>query len=211
MLWDRIKWPLAALVAVALIIVAAWAFLHFRGCGDRPAVPSSASQRIPDGWQAAPVVKTPWLPFKANEASEYTAEFPAGSRVVVVKTKDGQEVKIGVLPDGTIVGPVDVEYTVTVYEKRALFQPEFRPYLGAGVIGAGVIGPDGVTPAVAAGVDLLKIWRVNAGVGAVAGNDSIAVIASAAYPLWRNVDLRAGGGYGTPGGVGFVGASIGVE
>ena len=57
----------------------------------------------------------------------------------------------------------------------------------------------------------MRVWEINLGIGALINNEAVAGAAFAAYPIWRNIDLRIGGGYGTAGGVGFAGVSIGIE
>ena len=164
----------------------------------------SVEGQPPPGWVAPSTETTPWLPFKKNVASKYTAEFPPGSKVVVVRPEKGPEIKIGILPDGQVVIPKGVK--ATIYEKRpALIKAQIRPF-----VGVGGVGPE-LGVAVAAGIDVIRIWKVNLGPGVLITNDAVAGAAFAAYPIWRNVDLRVGGGYGTNGGVGFAGITIGIE
>ena len=157
-----------------------------------------------EGWVSPLVETTPWLPFKKNKASEYTKEFPPGSKVVVVRPEKGPEIEIGILPDGQVVVPEGVK--ATVYEKRpSLITAQMRPF-----IGVGGVGPE-LGVAVAAGIDVLRVWRINLGVGALISNEAVAGAGFAAYPIWRNVDLRVGGGYGSAGGVGFAGVTLAIE
>ena len=198
----KIAIPLAA---VAVLLGAAWVFFLGRGCGDQPAATASQGG-APPGWVTPPTETTPWLPFKKNRASEVTAAFPAGSRVVEIETGGAATVQVAVLPGGEIVVPAGT--TATVYVKRPpIINAEFRPWLGGGVEGT----PADVDPAIAAGVDLVRVWKLHAGPGVVASEDSVAGILSGAVSVWRNVDVRGGGGYGTAGAAGFVGVSIGIE
>ena len=193
---KTIIWAVAVLLLIGVAV-----FLTCR-C-DRAGVLESAIQyKIPPGWQAANVLKTPLL--GKNKASEYTAEFPPGSRVVVVETPKGETVEIGILPGGQVVTREGV--TATVYEKREAFvEAQVRPF-----IGAGAIGPElGVAAAI--GVDVVRVWKVNLGLGALINDEAVAGAGFVSYPVWRNVDARVGGGYGTAGGVGFAGVSIGIE
>lgn len=174
---------------------------------DRPpggAVSQSGEGRPPPGWVAPPESSTPWLPFATNKASEVTAGFPAGSKVVRLETESGEVVDVGILPGGQIVTREGVKATIFV-KRPAVIAAQVRPF-----IGAGVIGPD-LNYAVALGVDVLRVWNVNIGVGALVNDDAVAGAAFAAYPVWRNVDLRAGGGFGTAGSIGYFGASIAIK
>ncbi len=162
---------------------------------------SQSGEAPPPGWVAPPEVKTPWL--GKNVASEITREFPPGSKVVVVKHK-GEQVEIGILPSGEIVVPKGVE--AKVYIKRpSLIKAQVRPF-----VGVGGVGPE-LGVAVAAGIDVVRVWKVNLGVGCLITNDAVAGAGFAAYPIWKNVDLRVGGGYGSGGSVGFAGVSIAIE
>jgi hypothetical protein len=210
---KRIRIPLLILAAVVVVATVAWVLLG-RGCGDQPSAPSTAGQRIPEGWQAAPVLKTPWLPFNENEASEYTREFPAGSKVIHVVTNKGEEIEIGILPDGTIVGPVDAEYEVIVYEKRPpLFALEARPVIGGG------LSTDGLTGV--AGVDVVRCWRIHAGPAVAVSywpddnkddrDVEVAAVGNVGFNAWRNIDIVAFGGYGTGGKTGGAGLEIAIK
>ena len=199
------KWRREIIIAVVALLLIGAAVTGFIMCRcDRPGVPDGGASQyaIPPGWQAADYLKAPWL--GKNVASEYTAEFPPGSKVVVVETPKGETVRIGILPGGQVVVPEGTK--ATVYEKREAFiQAQVRPF-----IGAGAIGPElGVAAAV--GVDVVRVWKVNLGLGALINDESVAGAGFVSYPVWRNVDARVGGGYGTAGGVGFAGVSIGIE
>jgi len=190
-----------ALLLIGAAVVGVFTCRYDREAGENARATQSAA---PPGWVAPPTETTPFLSFKKNKASDVTAGFPAGSRVVVVETPKGETVEIGILPDGQVVTKEGVK--ATIYEKRAAFiAPQIRPF-----IGAGAIGPElGVAAAV--GVDLLRVWRVNLGLGALINDEAVAAAAFAAYPVWRNVDARIGGGYGTAGAAYFAGVSIGIE
>jgi len=203
-IWARVKWSVLILAAVAVLLGAAGVFLLGRGCGDRPRSSAAQSGAAPPGWEAPPTETTPWLPFKKNKASEVTAGFPAGSKVVVVTTQNGEQVEVGILPDGEVVVPAGV--TAVVYVKRpAVVAAQIRPFVGVGATGPGL------SVAAAAGVDVVRVWRVNLGVGALFNSEAVAGAAFASTPIWRTVDARVGGGYGTAGTVGFAGVSIGIE
>jgi len=179
---------------------------------DRPGGGGAGQHGIPAGWYEPPTETTPFLPFKKNKASEYTAEFPPGSSVVVVTTQKGEQIEIGILPDGTVVVPDGV--TAVVYEKRGrLINGEFRPFVFGGLgLGGGYAG---------GGVDLVRVWRLHGGVGAAAtywpdGNDEtrdvdVGVIAKASVNVWRNLDLIGGGGYGTKGKMAFGGVELAIQ
>ena len=197
----KAKYLIWAVVALLLIGAAVTGFIMCR-C-DRSGVPGSTMEyKIPPGWKQVAEIKTPLL--GKNKASEVTAEFSPGSRVVVIETPKGETVEIGILPGGQIVTREGV--TATVYEKRGPFiQAQVRPF-----IGAGGIGPElGVAAAI--GVDVVRVWKVNLGLGALINDEAVAGAGFVSYPVWRNVDARVGGGYGTAGGVGFAGVSIGIE
>ena len=191
------------IIGAALLLIGVAGYFACR-C-DRDVTSNMASQQgiLPLGWEQVAIEKTSWLPFKKNVASEYTKEFPPGSKVVVVKHK-GEQVEIGILPGGEIVVPKGVE--AKVYVKRpSLIKGQIRPF-----IGVGGVGPE-LGVAVAAGIDVIRVWRVNLGPGILITNDAVAGAGFAAYPIWRNIDLRVGGGYGSGGGVGFAGITIGIE
>jgi len=213
-IWARVKWSVLILAAVAVLLGAVGVFLLGRGCGDRPrpAEPVSTATGALPGWVAPPEETTPWLPFKKNKASEYTAGFPAGSKVVRVETEKGEVVEIGILPDGQVVTKKGTKAKATVYVKRpALVAAEFRPFLFGGLGLGGVYG--------GGGVDLVRVWRLHGGVGAAATywpdeeerDVDVGVIAKVSVNVWRNVDLVGGGGYGTAGELAFGGVSIGIE
>lgn len=196
-----LKWRREIIIGIAaLLLIGVGVFLTCR-C-DR-STNTAFQHSAPPGWKAPPMETTPWLPFKKNVASEYTKEFPPGSKVVVVKHK-GEQVEIGILPDGKIVVPEGVE--AKVYVKRpSLIKAQIRPF-----IGVGGVGPE-LGVAVAAGIDVIRVWRVNLGPGVLINNEAVSGAGFAAVPIWRNIDLRVGGGYGSGGGVGFAGVTIAIE
>ena len=196
----KAKYLIWAVVALLLIGAAVTGFIMCR-C-DRGALSHTVTQLIPPGWKQVAEIKTPLL--GKNKASEVTAGFAPGSKVVVVETPKGETVEIGILPGGQIVTKEGVK--ATVYEKRGPFiQAQVRPF-----IGAGAIGPElGVAAAI--GVDVVRVWKVNLGLGALINDEVVAGAGFVSYPVWRNVDARVGGGYGTAGGVGFAGVSKGIE
>ena len=212
MSWIKKAWkPLfvLAVVIVALVLLgAAWMFFFGRGCGDEPRSSASQSGDIPPGWEFAAQQTTPLI--GKNKASEYTAAFPAGSKVVVVETQNGEQVEIGILPDGEVVVPKGTK--ATVYVKRpAIIAAECRPFIFGGLgLGGGYVG---------GGVDLVRVWRLHGGVGAAATywpneeerDVDVGVIAKASVNVWRNVDLVGGGGYGTAGEMAFGGVAVAIQ
>jgi hypothetical protein len=192
------------IIVCILAVLFGAAVTGYLACRYNRSAVSQGGEQVPPGWVTPLMETTPWLPFKKNVASEYTAEFPPGSKVVVIRPAKGPEIEIGILPDGKIVVPEGVE--AKIYVKRpALIEAQIRPF-----IGVGGVGPE-LGVAVAAGIDVVRAWRVNIGVGCLISNEAVSGAAFAAYPLWRNVDLRVGGGYGSAGGVGFAGVTIGIE
>ena len=172
-------------------------------CDRAPTYAASQHFGAPPGWVAPTELTTPWLPFATNEASEVTAGFPAGSKVVRLELEGGEVVDVGILPGGQVVTREGIKATIFV-KREALIAGQVRPFFGVGGVGP---DPD---YAVALGVDVLRVWKVNVGVGALINDDAVAGAAFAAYPVWRNVDVRAGGGFGTAGAVGYFGASIAI-
>lgn len=210
---KRIRTPLIIFVVVGILAAVAW-FLFGRGCGGEPELAPGSAQQIPDGYQVAPVLKTPWLPFRENEATEYTREFPAGSKVIHVVTNKGEEVVIGILPDGTVVTQKDSTAEVTVYQKRpSLFALEARPFIGGGLSTGG--------PTAIAGVDVVRAWRLHAGPGVAASywpdsredeaDVDVGFIGKLSYNAWRNLDLVAFVGYGTAGKCAGGGFQLSIE
>jgi hypothetical protein len=195
--------PLIVLAAVAVLLGVAWAFFSCRGCGDRPRSPTP--EGIPEGWHGGATQKTPIIGY--NEASEKTAGFKAGTKVVVVRPPKGRLAEVAILPNGEIVAPPGTE--IEIYEKRPpIVNLEFRPFLGAG---ATVKPAGGISPAGVFGVDVVRVWRLHTGPAACVDSEAVAGVWTASISCWRNVDACAGGGYGTAGPVGFAGVSIGIQ
>ncbi len=68
-------------------------------------------------------------------------------------------------------------------------------------------------PALLAGLDVVRAWRLHLGPGVALTlpDKDVAAVGAVGYSLWRNVDLRLAGGYGTAGGTAAVGVSLGIE
>ena len=52
---------------------------------------------------------------------------------------------------------------------------------------------------------------LHTGPGICVDSKAVSGVLTGSYKVWRNLDLRAGGGYGTSGPVGFAGVTIGIE
>jgi hypothetical protein len=207
---KRLAVPLLIVVAV---IVAALVVrrLFARGEGDALA-PAPRAERPPPGWRVVDDERTSSALQRLNplhrpaEADAIMRDWPAGSRVVHVETEGGEEVELGILPGGEVAVPEGQPHEVTVYHKpEAVVALELRPFVGAG------LSVDG--PAVVAGVDVVRAWRLHLGPGvAVAFPErEVAAVGTLGYSVWRNVDVRLAGGYGTGGGTAAVGVTVGVE
>lgn len=207
---KRLAIPL--LIAVAVIIVAL-AIRWFFTRGDGPAAPPGRPAAAPPpGWRTVEEERTSGAlqklsPFhRPTKADVAMREWPAGSRVIRVETEGGEEVEVGILPGGEVAVPEGQPHKVTIYHKpEPAVALELRPFVGAG------LSTDG--PALMAGVDVLRAWRLHLGPGvAVAFTDrDVAALGAAGVNLWRNVDLRLAGGYGTAGRVAAVGLSLAIE
>jgi hypothetical protein len=197
------------IIAVVVLVILVGIVVLWLRCRADPVTNGAAGQHdVPEGWTVAPTLQTPWLPFHHNEASDYTAEFPAGSSVVVLSTQDGGQVEIGILPDGTVVVPDG--YTAVVYKKRpSLIAIEARPFVAAGLGLGGMYG--------AGGVDIVRVWKLHAGPGVAASywpgdeNPEVGVVGATSVNVWRNVDLVAFGGYGTGGKMAGGGVEIAIQ
>jgi hypothetical protein len=169
----------------------------------------------PGSWEDGDAVKDPntetWhknkhvtdllLPKFLKEAFKQAG--PGGGRV---ETEGGEEVELGILPGGEVAVPEGQPHAVTVYHKpEPSVALELRPFAGC------CLSVDG--PAAVAGVDVVRAWRLHAGPGvAVSFPDrDIPAVAAVGYNVWRNVDLRLAGGYGTAGGTAAVGVTVGIE
>ncbi len=207
---KRLAVPLLIIVVVVMGAVAIrWLFTR----GEGPArAPARAADQPPPGWGVVAEERTSSALQRLNplyrpgEADEIMRDWPAGSRVVRIETEGGEEVEIGILPGGEVAVREGQPHSVTVYHKpEPAVALELRPFVGAG------LSIDG--PAVVAGVDVVRAWRLHLGPGvAVAFPDrEVAAVGTLGVNLWRNVDVRLAGGYGTAGGTAAVGVSVGVE
>jgi hypothetical protein len=111
---------------------------------------------------------------------------------------------VAVTPSGDLVVEEDTT-NVAVFEKpRPGVELEARPFIGAGV---GLGGAAAV-----AGVDLLRIAKVHAGVGlSYDYNRNFAGVVTSSVNVWRNVDLYVAGGYGVKGRTALFGTAIALE
>jgi hypothetical protein len=210
----NLKWVvLSALLAAAVIggaLLGRRLFIGGEGPARAPAGPRA--EVPPPGWAVVPEERTSSglekiSPLhRASEADLVMRDWPAGSRVVRVETEGGEEVELGILPGGEVAVPEGQPHEVTVYYKpEPAVAFELRPFVGAG------LGTSG--PAVVAGVDVVRAWRLHAGGGVTVAfpDRDIAAVGTLSYNVWRNVDLCLVGGYGTAGGTAAVGVSVGVE
>jgi len=204
---------LPALLVVALIVAALLGLRLLIG-GEGPArAPAGPRAEVPPpGWAVAPEERTSSAVEKLNplhrptEADVIMRDWPAGSRVVKVETEGGEEVELGILPGGEVAVPEGQPHKVTAYYKpEPAIALEMRPFVGAG------LSIDG--PAVMAGVDVVRAWRLHLGAGVAASfpDGDVAAVGAVGCSVWRNVDVRLAGGYGTAGGVAAVGVTVGVE
>lgn len=207
-----VKWLLLFLAVAGLIALGVW--IGARGCGGNrgAAAPASCSAKVPEGYQpvaevVTPVVPNPWKP---SDAEKKTKGFQAGSKVIEVETNGEPTVKIGILPGGQVV--TEKGHAAIVYIKRAnVVAFEARPWLAGGA----TVAAPGPAPAVAVGVDVVKVWRFHGGpAGAVSWRDHKVDVAgglSGSYNIWRNIDARAAGMYGTAGAAAFAGVDIAIQ
>ena len=205
---------LPALLVAAIIIAALIGRRLFIG-GEGPArgPAGNRAEVPPPGWAVAPEERTSSAVEKLNplhrptKADAIMRDWPAGSRVVKIETEGGEEVELGILPGGEVAVPEGQPHKVTAYYKpEPAIALEMRPFVGAGVS----LGGDACAMA---GVDVARAWRLHLGLGAAASfpDKEIAAVGTLGYSVWRNVDVRLAGGYGTAGGVAAVGVSVGVE
>ena len=208
---KRIALP-ALLVAVVIVAALLGRRLFIGGEGPARGPVGSRAEVPPPGWAVVPEERTSSAVDKLNpfhrhsEADAIMRDWPAGSRVVKIETEGGEEVELGILPGGEVAVPEGQPYEVTVYYKsEPTVALELRPFVGAG------LGTGG--PAVMAGVDIVRAWRLHAGAGVAASfpERDVAAVGTLSYNVWRNVDVRLAGGYGTAGGTAAVGVSVGVE
>ena len=203
------------LAAGAVLGAAVVGYVTCRGCGGEPrsgAVQPATPKETPPGWTAPPEKKTTpalkrILPtYRPTRADVVLKPFPPGSRVVEVQPEGGPPIQVGILPGGEVVVPEGVK--AVVYETPpAAIALEARPWVGGGAEASAM----GVDIAGAGGVDLVRVWRFHAGPGVVASRDNVAGVVAGGVNLWRNVDARAGGGYGLEGATAFVGVSIAIR
>jgi hypothetical protein len=201
-----------ALIVIAVIVAALvikWLFA--RGVGDARA-PGRQAEQPPPGWGVVAEERTSSALQRLNplhrptKADAVMRDWPAGSRVVHVETEGGERVELGILPGGEVAVPEGQPHDVTVYHKpEPAVALELRPFVGAGLSTGG--------PAVVAGVDVVRAWRLHLGPGvAVAFPDrEVAAVGTLGYSVWRNVDARLAGGYGTAGGTAAVAVTLAIE
>ncbi|NIT36055.1 MAG: hypothetical protein GTN49_06080, partial [candidate division Zixibacteria bacterium] len=108
----------------AVVIIAAMAIRWFFTRGDGPAEPPGRPAAAPPpGWHTVEEERTSSAlrrlsPFhRPAKADEIMRDWPAGSRVVHVETKGGEEVEVGILPGGEVAVPEGQPHKVTVYHK----------------------------------------------------------------------------------------------
>ena len=204
---------LAALIVAAFIAAALLGRRIFIGREGPARVPVGPRAGVPPpGWAVAAEERTSSAVEQINplhrptEADVIMRDWPAGSRVVKVETEGGEEVELGILPGGEVAVPEGQPHEVTVYYKpEPAVALELRPFVGVG------LSIDG--PAAVAGVDVVRAWRLHAGAGAAVAfpERDIAAVGTLSYNVWRNVDVRLAGGYGTAGGFGAAGVTLAVE
>jgi hypothetical protein len=204
---------LTALIVAALITGALLTRRYYqRGEGPIPEAASPRAEVPPPGWAVVPEERPSsaverFNPFhRPTRADEVLAAWPAGSRVVHVETEKGERVELGVLPGGEIAVPEGHGHEVTVYykpEPAASF--EFRPFVGGGLSNGG--------PNVMAGVDVVRAWRLHAGPAVAVDfpDRDVSAVGAVGWNVWRNVDVRVAGGYGTGGGVVGVAVALAVQ
>lgn len=120
--------------------------------------PSIAKVNVPPGFEVAPVVTTSGvvdkLKGKKNDADEATAAFAPGSEVIRVTVDKPGTVDIGILPDGTVVGPAGVDVVVFKKSPAAVMVEAVPAAFAVGGLGGGTVG---------GGLLVVKAWRVHAG------------------------------------------------
>lgn len=207
---KRLAVPVSIIVAVVgAALVVKW--LLARREGGVVAAGTEVEQP-PPGWRVVDEERTSGALQRLNpfhrpaEADVIMRDWPAGSRVVHVETEGGERVELGILPGGEVAVPEGQPHAVTVYHKPdPAVALELRPFGGAG------LGTDG--PAVIAGVDVVRAWRLHAGPGLAVSlpDKEVAAVGAVGCSVWRNVDVRLAGGYGTAGGVAAVGVTFAIE
>lgn len=160
------------------------------------------SSTIPEWTTPRVETTTPWYSRHKNSADEKMRGLPAGARLVEV---DGKQACL-FMPDGSVLTPIEVD--AVVYEKRPRFiTGEVRPWISGGAVGT----ITSLEPSAAAGVDVLKLAGVHTGMGISVAPDAVSALLVASYGVYRNIDVRLGGGYGTAGTCGYAGVSIAIE
>ncbi|MEE9456175.1 MAG: hypothetical protein V3W11_03385 [bacterium] len=189
------------------------AFFGGDDAGVTTTVPPSATSRgLPPEAEPVPTVedrltlRERLTPGRAKtRAEELTAGLPGGTEVYEVKTAEGEQVGlIYRTPKGEIYK--EGELQVGAYRAPTpLVAVEFRPHFGGG------LGLGGGTAV--AGVDVVRVWRVHLGPGVAVDYPAknVAAVGTAGIKLWRNVDLRLAGGYGTKGAAAAAGLSLAIE
>lgn len=202
---NSIRLKEIVIAAVGLLVLAA-AVVGFIKCRSTPPAVSASQDYVPPGWNLTAVQKTPLL--GKNKASEYTGEFPAGSKVVVIETPKGEIVKVGILPGGQVVVPKGTK--AVTYEKRPpLFAFEARPFVAGGLGVGGLYG--------AGGVDIIRLWKFHAGPAVAVSywpgdeNPEVGIVGKTSLNVWRNVDLAVMAGYGTEGEMAAGGIEIAIQ
>lgn len=210
----NLKWVVLSALLVAAVIVAVLLGrrLFIGGEGPARAPVGPRAEVPPPGWAVVPEERTSSAAEKLNplhrptKADVIMRDWPAGSRVVKVETEGGEEVEVGILPGGEVAVPEGQPHEVVVYYKpEPAVAFEIRPFVGA------ALGTTG--PAVVAGVDVVRAWRLHVGAGATVAfpDRDVAGVGTLSYNVWRNIDVRLAGGYGTAGATASVGVSVGVE
>lgn len=211
-----------AVACICLIAAVVWfvrdfspaikAFFSGDDAGVTTTVPAATARGLPPGAEPVPMVEdrvtlrerlTPGR--TKTRAEELTAGLPGGTEVYEVKTAEGEQ--IGLIYR-TPKGETYKEGELQVGAYRAptpLVAVEFRPHVGGG------LGLGGV--AAVAGVDVVRAWRVHLGPGVAVDcpAKNVAAVGTVGIKLWRNVDLRLAGGYGTKGAAAAAGVSLAIE
>lgn len=200
---KKIK-PFLIIAAIAVVLaVFAVVFSRLSCREDQVGRALQLGDVVPPGWVAPPVeTTTPWPHTKKNRADEVLKPFPPGSRVVEV---DGKQV-CAIMPGGEVVVPEGVNAVVYVKPPRSVAF-EARPWVAFGASGS----LTAIKPSGAAGLDVLRIKRAHIGLGACVDSGAVSALLVASYNPWRNLDVIAGGGYGTSGACAFAGVGLGIQ
>lgn len=217
------RWAALALAGICVAVALVWlvremgpsvaAFFRGDDTSVTASVPPPPETRgLPATAKPVPMVedrvtlKERLTPGRAKtRAEELTAGLPGGTEVYeVTGPGGGQTTRIYRTPEGEIYKEGEGE--VAAYRApEPLAAAEFRPYIGAG------LGVGGATAV--AGVDVLRVWRVH--LGPTFGVDypakNVAAAGAAGVGVWRNVDVRLMGGYGTGGVAAAAVVSVAIE